>query len=94
MKIAKQKELITAGMTGSNVGKLGMHSLYRLNVPSEHTPRIQEAGDTSVDIEAGKKAGCKTALITQSVELTSVAEKPDLLAQSLMELTQRLLFSS
>src|SRR5437016_164362 len=39
----EQKELITAGMTGRNGGKLSDHSLYCLNVPSEHTPRIQEA---------------------------------------------------
>jgi D-sedoheptulose 7-phosphate isomerase len=43
MKIAEQKELITAGMTGSNGGKLAVHSVYCLNVPSERTPRIQEA---------------------------------------------------
>jgi histidinol-phosphate phosphatase family protein len=51
-------------------------------------------GDTTVDIEAGKKAGCKTALITQAVELTSDIEKPDLLAQSLMEVAQQLLIPS
>jgi D-sedoheptulose 7-phosphate isomerase len=43
MKIAKQKELITAGMTGRNGGKLSEHCAYCLIVPSEHTPRIQEA---------------------------------------------------
>jgi D-sedoheptulose 7-phosphate isomerase len=43
MKIAKQKELITAGMTGRNGGKLSEHCAYCLNMPSEHTPRIQEA---------------------------------------------------
>jgi D-sedoheptulose 7-phosphate isomerase len=43
MKIAKQKELITVGMTGRNGGKLSEHCAYCLNVPSEHTPRIQEA---------------------------------------------------
>jgi D-sedoheptulose 7-phosphate isomerase len=43
MKIAKQKELITAGMTGRNGGKLSEHCAYCLNVPSEQTPRIQEA---------------------------------------------------
>jgi histidinol-phosphate phosphatase family protein len=49
--------------------------------------------DTTVDIEAGKRAGCKTALITQAVELTNVTEKPDVLAQSLMELAQQILVS-
>jgi D-sedoheptulose 7-phosphate isomerase len=43
MKIAEQKGLITAGMTGRNGGKLSDLSLYSLKVPSEHTPRIQEA---------------------------------------------------
>jgi D-glycero-D-manno-heptose 1,7-bisphosphate phosphatase len=51
-------------------------------------------GDTAVDIEAGKRAGCKTALITQAAEFTNLSEKPDVLAQSLMELTQRLIVSS
>jgi D-sedoheptulose 7-phosphate isomerase len=43
MKIAQQKGLITAGMTGKKGGRLNDLSLYCLNVPSEHTPRIQEA---------------------------------------------------
>lgn len=51
-------------------------------------------GDTTVDIEAGKRAGCKTALITPAVELTNVTEKPDVLAQSLMQLAQKLQVSS
>jgi histidinol phosphatase-like enzyme len=51
-------------------------------------------GDTSVDIEAGKKAGCKTALITSLGELTAVAERPDVLARTLMELTHQHLLSS
>jgi histidinol-phosphate phosphatase family protein len=51
-------------------------------------------GDTSVDIEAGKKAGCKTALITPVVELTTVTEKPDVLARTLMELAHQHLLSS
>jgi len=43
MRIAEQKELITAGMTGRSGGKLSHHSLYCLHVPSEETPPIQEA---------------------------------------------------
>jgi D-sedoheptulose 7-phosphate isomerase len=43
MEMAEQKELITAGMTGRNGGRLSEHSLYCLKVPSQHTPRIQEA---------------------------------------------------
>jgi D-glycero-D-manno-heptose 1,7-bisphosphate phosphatase len=51
-------------------------------------------GDTTADIEAGKRAGCKTALITQGVKLTNVTEKPDIQSQSLMELAQQILGSS
>jgi phosphoglycolate phosphatase-like HAD superfamily hydrolase len=51
-------------------------------------------GDTKSDIEAGKRAGCKTALITEAVEFTDLTEKPDVLSQSLMELAQQVLASS
>jgi len=51
-------------------------------------------GDTTVDIEAGKRAGCKTAFITQTVELINITKKPDVLAQSLMDLAQQLLVCS
>ena len=43
-------------------------------------------GDAPADIVAGKRAGCKTALITQSTDFQKWAEKPDLSADSLASL--------
>jgi D-sedoheptulose 7-phosphate isomerase len=40
---AKKKEMITVGFTGAPGGKLKALSNYLLNVPSNDTPRIQEA---------------------------------------------------
>jgi len=43
LRSAEQKELVTAAMTGRSGGRLVKHSDYCLRVPSEDTPRIQEA---------------------------------------------------
>jgi D-sedoheptulose 7-phosphate isomerase len=43
IKKAKEKGLITVGLTGKNGGKLKNLVDYLINVPSEDTPRIQEA---------------------------------------------------
>ncbi len=43
MAVAKQKGLITVGMTGETGGKMKELSDYLLNVPSTDTPRIQES---------------------------------------------------
>jgi D-sedoheptulose 7-phosphate isomerase len=40
---AKKKGLVTVGMTGSNGGKVRRETDYCLCIPSERTPRIQEA---------------------------------------------------
>jgi D-sedoheptulose 7-phosphate isomerase len=40
---ARKKGLITVGMTGGGGGKLRQEADYCLCIPSEHTPRIQEA---------------------------------------------------
>ena len=40
---AKQKQIITIGLTGKLGGKMGILSDYLINVPSNDTPRIQEA---------------------------------------------------
>jgi D-sedoheptulose 7-phosphate isomerase len=40
---AKKKGLVTVGMTGSSGGGLRRETDYCLCIPSEHTPRIQEA---------------------------------------------------
>jgi len=42
-EVAKQKEMITIGMTGSTGGTMKELSDYLLNVPSTDTPRIQES---------------------------------------------------
>jgi D-glycero-D-manno-heptose 1,7-bisphosphate phosphatase len=40
-------------------------------------------GDSGVDILAGKRAGCKTAHISQTMDLKNLAERPDLRVESL-----------
>ncbi|MEO6869932.1 MAG: D-sedoheptulose 7-phosphate isomerase [Ginsengibacter sp.] len=42
-EIAHEKEMITIGFTGSSGGKLKALSDHLINVPSDDTPRIQEA---------------------------------------------------
>jgi len=42
-KIAKEKQIITIGLTGENGGKMGTLADLLINVPSNDTPRIQEA---------------------------------------------------
>ena len=42
-KTAKEKGIITIGLTGESGGKLGILSNYLINAPSTDTPRIQEA---------------------------------------------------
>lgn len=41
--VAKKKALVTVGMTGSSGGEMRDKTDYCLCIPSEHTPRIQEA---------------------------------------------------
>jgi D-sedoheptulose 7-phosphate isomerase len=43
IKAAKDKKMITIGMTGESGGRLKIESEYNINVPSEDTPRIQES---------------------------------------------------
>jgi D-sedoheptulose 7-phosphate isomerase len=40
---AKEKGIITIGLTGESAGKMGILSDYLINIPSTDTPRIQEA---------------------------------------------------
>ncbi len=42
-EIARQKGVITVGMTGESGGKMKASSDYLINVPSRDTPRIQES---------------------------------------------------
>lgn len=42
-EMAKEKEMVTVGFTGSTGGKMKELSDYLLNVPSTDTPRIQES---------------------------------------------------
>jgi D-sedoheptulose 7-phosphate isomerase len=42
-EVAKQKEMITIGLTGASGGTMKSISHYLLNVPSTDTPRIQES---------------------------------------------------
>ncbi len=42
-KTAKEKEMITIGLTGESGGKMKVLSDYLLNIPSTDTPRIQES---------------------------------------------------
>ena len=43
LELANQIGMITIGLTGANGGKLEPHCRFLLNVPSQDTPRIQEA---------------------------------------------------
>lgn len=43
MKIAKDKNMITVAFTGDNGGKMKDYADLLINVPSDDTPRIQEA---------------------------------------------------
>ena len=42
-EVAKQKEMLTIGLTGETGGKMKAVSDYLINVPSGDTPRIQES---------------------------------------------------
>lgn len=42
-KVAREKEMITVGLTGESGGKMKELSDYLFNVPSNDTPRIQES---------------------------------------------------
>lgn len=43
LEIAKQKGLVTVGLTGETGGKMKDYCDYLINVPSHDTPRIQES---------------------------------------------------
>lgn len=43
MKAALNKEMVTIGFTGETGGEMRAHSTLLINVPSDDTPRIQEA---------------------------------------------------
>jgi D-glycero-D-manno-heptose 1,7-bisphosphate phosphatase len=65
-----------------------------LQAAKEHELRLSECwmvGDTVTDIAAGKSAGCKTALLTQSDEYQEWAEKPDICAESLARAAKHIL---
>jgi D-glycero-D-manno-heptose 1,7-bisphosphate phosphatase len=48
-------------------------------------------GDAATDVTAGKRAGCKTVLITQSGEFSSWVDQPDIWAVSLASAVERIL---
>lgn len=48
-------------------------------------------GDACTDIMAGKEAGCKTVLITQSREFSNWTDQPDIWAESLASAAERIL---
>lgn len=43
IKVAREKEMIVVGMTGDSGGRMRESCNYLINVPSNDTPRIQEA---------------------------------------------------
>lgn len=49
-------------------------------------------GDAGTDITAGRAAGCKTALITQSSDLSNLLDQPDIWADSLASIAERILY--
>lgn len=65
-----------------------------LQAAAEHRLRLPECwmiGDSETDIAAGKNAGCKTVLITQSEGFQQWALKPDIFADSLELAADRIL---
>jgi D-sedoheptulose 7-phosphate isomerase len=43
VEVAKQRGIVTIGLTGEGGGRLAEHADHSIRVPSNHTPRIQEA---------------------------------------------------
>jgi D-glycero-D-manno-heptose 1,7-bisphosphate phosphatase len=65
-----------------------------LRAAEEHRLPLAECwmiGDAATDITAGRSAGCKTALLTQSQEFLSWVDQPDIWAESLACLAERIL---
>ena len=65
-----------------------------LQAAAEHQLRLSECwmvGDAETDVAAGKSAGCRTALITQSEGFQQWAQKPDIWAESLALAAKRIL---
>jgi D-glycero-D-manno-heptose 1,7-bisphosphate phosphatase len=63
-----------------------------LNAAKEHHICLSNSwmiGDTASDIEAGKRAGCKTILVTQLTDILDFS--PDLKADSLLSATHKIL---
>ena len=50
LKIAKDKGMITAALTGKNVSQLSDITDYLISIPSTNTPRIQEVHGTIIHI--------------------------------------------
>jgi histidinol phosphatase-like enzyme len=51
-------------------------------------------GDAASDIAAGKSAGCKTALVTDTQDYLCWAEQPDLAGKSLASLAEQITTAS
>lgn len=65
-----------------------------LTAAAKHGLSLSECwmvGDAETDVKAGKDAGCKTALITQSGEFSNWIEQPDIWAESLASAAERIL---
>jgi D-glycero-D-manno-heptose 1,7-bisphosphate phosphatase len=65
-----------------------------LQAAKEHQLLLNECwmiGDAATDIAAGKAAGCKTALITQSSNFSNLVDQPDIWADSLASIAERIL---
>lgn len=65
-----------------------------LQAAAEHRLHLRECwmvGDAETDVAAGKRAGCKTALISQSESFKQWAGKPDIWAESLALAANRIL---
>lgn len=65
-----------------------------LQAAKEHQLLLSECwmvGDMETDIRAGKGAGCRTALITQSRDFSNWADKPDIWAENLASVAEEIL---
>jgi len=52
-------------------------------------PRSWMIGDSPIDVDAGKRAGCKTALLVENGSPASI--EPDLIGESLIDVVARIL---
>jgi D-sedoheptulose 7-phosphate isomerase len=73
VEVAREKQLVSIGLTGNNAGRLGQGVDHCICVPSEETPRIQEAhiltGHVLCELVDEAMFGQCVALATMSLDV-------------------------